>query len=538
MQRGDDTGLTAFRERLAGARRTMQERLDVFPLAFSTDGRTFVYQSPLASEVTVGEFVRLQTSSGTSYLGHITSKEIETREGPEISVAGDERVLEGVDVGTVSQMTFRLPLRQLAGGGTVLGRFAGSALVPTERQDRFADASFEPATGEEVATYMRARLAGRATLKIGRIDQGDGAIPALLDASGFNRHTFLCGQSGSGKTYSLGVILERILLETNLRMVIIDPNSDFVRLRDLRPADPGNDASVRSMRERFTHLRAGVRVLRPVSQAASDEQALRIRFSELQRDEQGLVLRLDPLRDRGEYSALRSLIDQLGRDRYGIDDVRDAAARTFAAESRELGLRIANLGVADWEVWASGDQLSVLDKGSDWRALDLDIGGLATQAEKSVVAMATLEYFWRRRARRQPMLIVIDEAHNVCPAEPADSLQAAATEHAIRIAAEGRKFGLYLLLSSQRPDKLNRQVLSQCDNLVLMRMNSAEDIHNLTSAFSFVPPSLLAQATGFNQGESLIAGRIVPAPILARFGERITEEGGSDVPASWAAGPA
>ena len=50
---------------------------------------------------------------------------------------------------------------------------------------------------------------------------------------GFDRHTFLCGQSGSGKTYSLGMVLERLLLETSLRLVILDPNSDFVRLGEL-----------------------------------------------------------------------------------------------------------------------------------------------------------------------------------------------------------------------------------------------------------------------------------------------------------------
>jgi uncharacterized protein len=56
-------------------------------------------------------------------------------------------------------------------------------------------------------------------------------------ASGFDRHTFLCGQSGSGKTYSLGVILERLLIETDLRMVVLDPNSDFVRLAALTGSD-------------------------------------------------------------------------------------------------------------------------------------------------------------------------------------------------------------------------------------------------------------------------------------------------------------
>ena len=66
-----------------------------------------------------------------------------------------------------------------------------------------------------------------------------GDVPCTADAGGFNRHTFLCGQSGSGKTYSLGVILERLLMETDLRLVILDPNSDFVRLGTARPGgDP------------------------------------------------------------------------------------------------------------------------------------------------------------------------------------------------------------------------------------------------------------------------------------------------------------
>ncbi len=72
------------------------------------------------------------------------------------------------------------------------------------------------------------------------------ASAIALDAGGFDRHTFLCGQSGSGKTYSLGLVLERLLLETDLRVVILDPNSDFVRLADVRD---GADAELASRYE-------------------------------------------------------------------------------------------------------------------------------------------------------------------------------------------------------------------------------------------------------------------------------------------------
>jgi DNA helicase HerA-like ATPase len=151
-----------------------------------------------------------------------------------------------------------------------------------------------------------------------------------------------------------------------------------------------------------------------------------------------------------------------------------------------------------------------------------------------MVSTAILERFWKARQQRNSVLIVIDEAHNVCPADPTSELQAAAVDYAIRIAAEGRKFGIHLFLASQRPDKIHRQILSQCDNLILMRMNAAEDLRALESLFSFVPPTLLAQSRGFQQGEALLAGGIVPSPQIVQFGQRLTPEGGSDVPTTWA----
>ena len=159
------------------------------------------------------------------------------------------------------------------------------------------------------------------------------------------------------------------------------------------------------------------------------------------------------------------------------------------------------------------------------RVLVLDLGSLRTSEEQSLVAAATLGELWRSRAERDPVLVVIDEAHNVCPARPAAPLTAVATEAAIRLAAEGRKFGRYLLVSTQRPQKVHEEVLSQCDNLVLMRMNSAADLAHVAARFSFVPTGLLDRATTFRQGEALLAGKIAPHPALIRFGARLTAEG-------------
>jgi len=323
-------------------------------------------------------------------------------------------------------------------------------------------------------------------------------------------------------------VLERLLLETSLRVVILDPNSDFVRLPEIRPeADP-------KLAQRFGNV-TGISVQR-VQPGAGGGQ-LRIRFGELEDAARGGVLRLDPIADRDEFAELQHLLGSPGvaeaLGRFGLDD----AAATGGNEARALVQRIRNLGVDRWTVWARGEPGSVLEQldGDDWRVLVVDLGTLGSPSERELVAQAVLGRLWERRGERRPVLVVVDEAHNVCPQLPDGALQWLATDYAIRIAAEGRKFGLYLLVSSQRPQKVHENVLSQCDNLLLMRMNSTADLAHLTHVFSFVPPSLLARATGFTQGEALVAGKLVPTPTFVRFGARVTEEGGSDVPADWAA---
>ena len=70
---------------------------------------------------------------------------------------------------------------------------------------------------------------------------------------------------------------------------------------------------------------------------------------------------------------------------------------------------------------------------------------------------------------------------------------------------------------------------------LLMRMNSEADLAHLRETFSFVPAGLIQRATTFRQGESLVAGKFTPHPTYVRFGQRISQEGGADIPTSWAA---
>jgi len=468
----------------------------ILPLATSVDGRRFTLQASLDGlAFRVGGYVALEGDAGPA-LGQLRSLAMEQADLGELALGAESA--GGIDVRA------RLPIRLARGEGTILD--AGG--------EPFRDRVARPATDAEVRAWLEGVAPRRARLAVGRLSlSGEAAFQ--LDAGGFDRHTFLCGQSGSGKSYALGLILEQLLLETELRIVILDPNSDMVRLAEVR------DGAEPSVAERWRERAVGVAV-RAAGPAGADR--LRLRFPELDQRAQGALLRLDPVADREEYAELAVLL------------ARGSPAGLADLDSRPLQMRIANLAVDRLGVWARDDPGSVLDDVVDpaARCVVVDLGSLPTREEQALVAEAVLRRLWDRRAERRPVLVVVDEAHNVCPAAPEDALTALATEHAVRIAGEGRKFGIYMLVATQRPQKVHENVVSQCDNLILMRLNSSADAGFITARLGFAPPGLVALATDFRLGEALVAGKIGSHPAVIRFGSRVAQEGGGDVDAAWA----
>ena len=404
------------------------------------------------------------------------------------------------------------------GAGRILGLLDAELRHLDVRQSvAFASATLHPA---DARTTELLYGDSTAALPIGSF-QASHHIPARLLAQRFNRHTFWCGQSGSGKTYALGVALEQLLIHTSLPMVVFDPNADFVHLRET-PAAGGPRGEVTDAQRALAGR--DIRILRPAS-AAPD--ALRVRFLDLNLRAKAAVFRLDPLDDRAEHSELMHIEETVG-----LSDPTAVVPRLLdrgTDAARELAARTENLRVTDWEVWAQGLEpvTEILDTRPD--ATVLDLGGFGYPEEALVVALAVLDDLWEKREQRRPLLIVIDEAHNFCSPENNSPLQAAVRERIVQIAAEGRKFGLWLLLSTQRPSRVHPSIISQCDNLALMKMTSPVDLHELSTIFGFVPPAMLARAARFRQGEALFAGGFVPAPTMVSMGPRLTREGGADV---------
>jgi hypothetical protein len=459
-------------------------------VAASADGRTIAFEAPLGSQLTPGGFAIVATEPPA--LAQVTGAAIGVRD----VVGRRTNVLEGA--------------------ATILGDPIGG----------FGDLPISPAPPEAIAAWAAGELDPDG-LDIGTLVHAPD-VRARLDARGLARHTFLCGQSGSGKTYTTGVLLEQVIRGTGLRLVVIDPNSDHVGLREVRDGVEAGTAEAH-------HARTGsLQILRAEADLPFATARIGMRFSNFGDAAQRLVLRLDQIADSDEVEALLDVTESLSAP-YDPADVAAAALASGTAEGHRLAVRIRALGVDGWHLWQRDPDQPVL--GDLWQSgngIVVDTGSVADPAERSALAAGVLSAVWAQRSARIPTLVVLDEAHHICPAEPADPIQAVATEHAVLIAGEGRKYGIFLLVATQRPQKVHPSVVAGCESLVLLRMNSLRDVSELEAAFSHVPEGLLRLAPGFVRGEALVAGALAPAPLHLHVGGRITPEGGGDLPSTWA----
>jgi hypothetical protein len=181
-------------------------------VATSLDGRRFTFESPIEGlELEVGGYASLDDRIG----------QVHSLEHARGSLARGDGVL-------------------LQPGAGAFDRVAVERAVPVAIE-RWLDS-------------VRPR---RAALDVGEL-LVEPSLRYLLDAGGFDRHTFFCGQSGSGKTFALGTVLEQLLLRTSLRIVVLDPNSDFVRLTEVRgETDPELAERYRSAVEGLVVRRSG-----------------------------------------------------------------------------------------------------------------------------------------------------------------------------------------------------------------------------------------------------------------------------------------
>jgi len=112
-----------------------------------------------------------------------------------------------------------------------------------------------------------------------------------------------------------------------------------------------------------------------------------------------------------------------------------------------------------------------------------------------------------------PVVLVLEEAHNYIPEKLPLDKESVSKEVFERIAREGRKYGLSLVVSSQRPSELSRTVLSQCNSFITHRIQNPEDQNYVSKLLPSVSHDLLKQLPILKQGVALVFGDCVRAPM-------------------------
>jgi len=127
-----------------------------------------------------------------------------------------------------------------------------------------------------------------------------------------------------------------------------------------------------------------------------------------------------------------------------------------------------------------------------------------------------------------PVFVLVEEAHHFAPAS-ADVISSGVLK---QILSEGRKFGVGVGLISQRPGKLDADVLSQCMTHFIMRIVNPVDQASIASAVESVGRDLLDELPALSKGQVVIAGTALNTPVVCQTRTRLTRHGGTSIAAA------
>lgn len=128
-----------------------------------------------------------------------------------------------------------------------------------------------------------------------------------------------------------------------------------------------------------------------------------------------------------------------------------------------------------------------------------------------------------------PILLVYEEAHKYVP--NSELLKYRSSKVSIeRIAKEGRKYGITLLLASQRPSEISETIFSQCSNFIAMRLTNPTDQGYVKKLLPDSLGSLIDKMTSFRQGEALLVGESIVLPSIVQIDPCADAPSSNDIP--------
>lgn len=428
-------------------------------------------------------------------------------------------------------------------------------------------------------------------------------VNVLLNPNGLRRHLAVIAQTGAGKSYTVGVVLEK-LLQLGGTIVIFDPNSDYVKMRrdesmrvtpfadriDIYRMPTGQAGRISDEEiggsKKFTMKFSALEVEEICSMTGIPETSTNIRkalqtvydnlrgrdyaphefLRELERmanggDGDGMsndAMPRGPERKRDKDAPLPGMEDfrraayakanlDVDWDDFGgtsedAESAAEPAPRPAASENSNGSGKVPSLdaiaGAAKAlkyverltrvDIWGH-EEVPLNDILRPMRLSVLDLAGVDNWISEFVVDKV-LRDTWGEATTNglpRPVFFILEEAHNFVPGGQGARSQAAAMIK--RIASEGRKFGLFLVLVTQRPYKIHGDTLSQCNSQIIMRLTNPQDQLAIKQSSEGISEGLLADLPGLNVGEAVILGPIVRVPVMVRIGHRLSAQGGNDI---------
>ena len=370
-----------------------------------------------------------------------------------------------------------------------------------------------------------------------------GEVPIAIDLRAVtSTHLAIIASTGSGKSYLAGVLLEELLAPLNRAAVlVIDPHGEYDTLVQMQEQEEFSDRD---------GYRPRVEIIRPAD--------VKVRVSSL------------------TLGDLRYLLPNLSeRMHYVLGKAFNIVRSTFGDNWTRANLRIAvrqaedeisgksdedsqddDYGTAGALIWRLNSRLEHSAIFNDTQSLPLGKlfhPGQCTvlqlnevdHREQQVVVATLLRRLLDARMKTErgeaaenddaylpyPTFVLIEEAHNFAPA----SGDLVSSEILKTILSEGRKFGVAVGLISQRPGRLDADVLSQCMTQFILRIVNPADQARVAESVESVGRDLLQELPALSKGQAIVAGAAVNTPVLCRVRQRITEHGAEDVdaPAQW-----
>ena len=128
-----------------------------------------------------------------------------------------------------------------------------------------------------------------------------------------------------------------------------------------------------------------------------------------------------------------------------------------------------------------------------------------------------------------PFLLVYEEAHKYVPNSDLTKYRAS-KESIERIAKEGRKYGITLMLASQRPSEISETIFSQCNNFITMRLTNPNDQNYVKRLLPDTMGQLIEKMPTLKSGECLLIGDAVVLPSIVRIGDCNPKPSSNDIP--------